>query len=154
MPEQLKNEFTATGYIVNKERSKMLLIHHNKINTWLPPGGHMDANELPHECVLRETKEEIGIDVILINNTFLDNFVSDTEKELPLPICIFHEIIQPHKEKPKHMHIDFVYLCEAKEGKAKPLLKEISAIKWFTRDEILASNTFPSIKTFAQKILQ
>src|SRR5260370_35615729 len=98
MIETLANEFTATGYIVNKERTKTLLIHHNKINKWIPPGGHMENIELPHECALREVKEELGIDVELVKSTFLANFSSMTEEELPKPICIFHEVIEQYKD--------------------------------------------------------
>jgi 8-oxo-dGTP diphosphatase len=38
--------------ILNEQ--KMILVHHNKFNMWLPPGGHMEINELPDECFLRE----------------------------------------------------------------------------------------------------
>ena len=32
--------------------------------TWSLPGGHLDENEAPFDCAIRETKEETGLDVI------------------------------------------------------------------------------------------
>lgn len=66
--KNLRNNFTATGYITNPEQTKMILVHHNKFNMWLPPGGHIEINELPHECILREVKEEIGINADIVQH--------------------------------------------------------------------------------------
>ena len=132
----------------------MLLVQHKKLDKWLPPGGHMDEGELPHECALREVKEEIGIEVTLINDKFLEPFASATEEEIPAPICIFHETIEQYKDKPKHKHIDFIYLMEADEQTVTPLFAEITDAKWLTLEEILTYNTFPSLKAFAKKIIR
>ena len=40
------NHFTATGFVFN-ESGKILMIKHKKLGVWLPPGGHIDENELP-----------------------------------------------------------------------------------------------------------
>ena len=32
-------------------------------NMWDIPGGHVEEGETPHECIVREMKEEIGVDV-------------------------------------------------------------------------------------------
>jgi 8-oxo-dGTP pyrophosphatase MutT (NUDIX family) len=32
---------------------------------WLPPGGHIDPHELPHDAAVREVHEETGLAVAL-----------------------------------------------------------------------------------------
>jgi len=56
----IANHFTATGIVFNQKR-EILMIHHNKLQVWLPPGGHIDENELPTDAVLREVFEETGM---------------------------------------------------------------------------------------------
>ena len=46
--KNLRRDFTATGYVVNSEKTKILVIFHNKLQKWIPAGGHMEPNELPH----------------------------------------------------------------------------------------------------------
>ena len=55
--KNLKKQFTATGYVVNPQKTKLLVIFHNKLQKWLPAGGHVEQNELPHEAVAREVFE-------------------------------------------------------------------------------------------------
>jgi hypothetical protein len=42
---------TASGFIVNKDATKMLLVQHTKLNLWLQPGGHLDEGR-NHLCGL------------------------------------------------------------------------------------------------------
>ena len=54
-------DIVVAGYIVNDD--KLLLIHHKKLNKWLPVGGHLKPNETPDEGLRREVKEEVGLDI-------------------------------------------------------------------------------------------
>ena len=51
--------FTATGFVVH--RGRVALHWHPKVKAWLPPGGHIEANEDPVQAVLREIEEETGL---------------------------------------------------------------------------------------------
>lgn len=55
------------GLIINS-RGKILLAHNN--NTYQFPGGHIDEDEDKDECIVREIKEETGIDVLLKEEPF------------------------------------------------------------------------------------
>ena len=48
----MKKDFVATGFVVYKD--KTLLVRHKKLNTWLPPGGHIHEEETPEEALKRE----------------------------------------------------------------------------------------------------
>jgi 8-oxo-dGTP pyrophosphatase MutT (NUDIX family) len=45
--------------VVDGER--VLLLFHAKLAMWLPPGGHVDPDELPDEAAVREVLEETGV---------------------------------------------------------------------------------------------
>ena len=49
---------TATVYVVNGDA--VLLHKHKKYKTWFALGGHVEADELPHEAALREVQPEIS----------------------------------------------------------------------------------------------
>lgn len=58
---EITKHFTATAIIVHD--NKALLHLHKKLNIWLPMEGHIDRDELPQDAVLREVKEECGLDI-------------------------------------------------------------------------------------------
>src|SRR5215213_2018125 len=49
--------------IVPNERGELLLVHKTDNNLWALPGGAMDVGESMADTVVREVKEETGIDV-------------------------------------------------------------------------------------------
>jgi 8-oxo-dGTP pyrophosphatase MutT (NUDIX family) len=49
--------------IVPNERGELLLVHKTDNNLWALPGAAMDVGEFMAETVVREVKEETGIDV-------------------------------------------------------------------------------------------
>jgi ADP-ribose pyrophosphatase YjhB (NUDIX family) len=53
------NKFTTAGLVFN-EAGQILMIKHKKKGKWLPPGGHVDENELPCEAVAREIMDGSG----------------------------------------------------------------------------------------------
>ena len=105
------NHFTATGIVFNSG-NQILMIHHNKLRVWLPPGGHIEENELPDDAVLREIFEETGIRAkILSGKQNLDLSISDNHcRELERPFTILLEDIEGNGT---HNHIDMIYICNA-----------------------------------------
>jgi 8-oxo-dGTP pyrophosphatase MutT (NUDIX family) len=61
----MTRDFTATTFVVHCGR--VLLHRHAKLGKILPPGGHIEANELPEEAALREVYEETGLEVELLD---------------------------------------------------------------------------------------
>lgn len=128
-----KRQFTATAYVI--ENQSVLLIHHKKMNKWLPPGGHMDPNETPPEAALREVLEETGLHVELIEqeNIHIDHY---NAKTFPRPwMCMLQEI-PPFGLEEEHQHVDFVYIAKPVKGNVTHNTDETHAIRWFTLDEV------------------
>ena len=57
----LTRDFTVAVFVVHDHR--VLLHFHQKLDRWLPPGGHIEANELPDEAAVREVMEETSLEV-------------------------------------------------------------------------------------------
>ena len=140
------NHFTATGIVFNKD-SEILMIKHRKLGVWLPPGGHIDENELPCEAVLREIFEETGVTAKIITAAQEMGIPPDS-CELPLPMQIILEDIEGTG---LHNHIDMIYLCLTENSAFKPQENEVDGIGWFTPAEIMKLETFDNVRNSVQK---
>jgi ADP-ribose pyrophosphatase YjhB (NUDIX family) len=49
--------------IILDSQDRVLLCHRRDYDLWNLPGGGANLNEAPWECVVREVKEEVGLDV-------------------------------------------------------------------------------------------
>lgn len=148
----MKRQFVATAYLV--ENQKILLLKHKKLKKWLPPGGHLDENELPHEGALRETLEETGIYAEIISDDLPIH--ENSARSVPKPRHILLEEIPAHKEEPHHQHIDFIFLARPKSGALTINQQESDAVRWFSEEEleqIPDSEIFNETKTIAKSLL-
>lgn len=142
----MKKEFTATGYVVKD--GKTLLINHRKLSKWLPPGGHIRENETPEETLLRELKEETGLDVEII----AEKRGRDVENEvrgLFIPNHMFLEEIDG-----KHQHIDLIYFCRPRGGEVKLKTDEHSDIRWFSPEELESSAIPLNVRDFGSQAIK
>jgi 8-oxo-dGTP pyrophosphatase MutT (NUDIX family) len=129
----MERQFTATAYVVENQR--ILLIYHRKLSKWLPPGGHVDLNELPTEAAIREVFEETGYHVELISqeNIWIERLNANSFHR---PFMCMLEEIPARPGCPAHQHMDFIYLAKLKGGEASPNPNEIDGIGWFNMLEI------------------
>ena len=152
----MKKQFTATGYVVNQDRSRMLMIFHNMLGFWLPPGGHVDPDEFPDDAALREVREETGLEVRHVGAHTVDlGLGAGTEAQLPTPFAMAAQLIPASHKDVEHIHMDLMYLLEGDD--AAPLTAretEVRAARWFTRAEVLNGLSTPdSVRAFARQQL-
>ena len=93
---------TTLCYIEKDE--KYLMLHRTKkendINKdkWIGVGGHAEGNESPEECLLREVKEETGLELLSYKFRGLITFVSDDCE--PEMMCLLHRTIFVERSLP------------------------------------------------------
>lgn len=149
----LENQLTATGYILNSDRSKILLLFHHKLQKWVPPGGHVEQNELPHECVLREVAEETGISADFVSVGKKLRLLGE-ERQLPQPYCILHELIPAYGATPEHMHVDFIYLMTVSPDAHRSQTNEQIEQRWFSLSQLEHIDCFEAVKVIAKTELK
>lgn len=144
-----KIDFTASAYIVFD--NKVLLHMHKKLGKWLQVGGHIELDEDPNEAVLREAKEEAGLDIELVGEPVAPKNESTGTRELVLPRFLNRHFFD---EARTHEHIDFSYFARAKSGDAKG--EEGGEIRWFTKEEIAdpALDLLPDVRRYALLALE
>lgn len=70
--------FTSSAFVLNKDRSKILMAYHRIYNSWAWVGGHSDGDNDLLYVAMKEAKEETGIKNVVpiyvtINDELLDN---------------------------------------------------------------------------------
>ena len=99
--ERSGRHFTVAVFVVWEER--VLLHHHRKLGMWLPPGGHIEEDELPDDAAVREVFEETGIRVEL---------VGEKREDIEDPVQLYRPAgIQLENIGPGHQHIDLIYFA-------------------------------------------
>jgi 8-oxo-dGTP pyrophosphatase MutT (NUDIX family) len=134
--------FVATVYVVHDGATA--LHEHAKLGMWLPPGGHIEREELPHEAAVRETREELGLPVELVAPT--GELHSETARSIPQPQHFLLEDIDSIDGEVAHQHVDFVYYGRADSRDIDPGPDEApaSAWEWLTPDQLQArADQFP-----------
>ncbi|CCQ32192.1 ADP-ribose pyrophosphatase protein [Halorhabdus tiamatea SARL4B] len=130
--------FVATVYVVHD--GETALHDHEKLDMWLPPGGHIDRDELPHVAAKRETREELGLDVDLFAPQ--ENISSSTVESIPQPQHFLLEDINVHDGQVGHQHVDFIFYGELEGRELDPADGEApaDAWEWFSPADLQAAS--------------
>jgi ADP-ribose pyrophosphatase YjhB (NUDIX family) len=130
--------FTATVYIVYDGATA--LHEHKRLGLRLPPGGHVDRDELPHEAALREAREETGLAPTLLTDQ--RDVSSDTARTIPRPRHLLLEDINVYGDEVGHQHIDHIYYATVESDAIDPDDGEEDADvwEWYTPDDLHESD--------------
>jgi 8-oxo-dGTP pyrophosphatase MutT (NUDIX family) len=115
--DHLPGHITGSAWIINRDRTKTLLVQHAKLKRWLQPGGHADGERDVLNVARREAEEETGL-----------------KKITPLRETIFDldiHLIPDRKDFPQHWHYDVRFLFEANEKDELVISDESTGLKWF-----------------------
>ena len=125
---------TASAWVVNKDRSRVLMAYHNIYDSWSWLGGHADGETDLLAVALREVKEEAGIANV--------RPVSPDIYSLESLTVVGH--VKKGQYVSSHLHLNVTYLLEADSDEAVSIKEdENSGVAWFTPEEALAKSTEP-----------
>jgi len=116
--ELMPAHVTGSAWVVNPDRSRVLMMHHKKLNQWFQPGGHADGDADIVRVALKETEEETGINAEHIK--LVDGSIFDVD---------IHTIA-PYGNDPEHRHIDVRFLLEVDDSLAVPGNDESHDVLW------------------------
>ena len=125
---------TASAWVVNKERSKVLMIYHNIYNSWSWLGWHADGETDLLAVAVREVKEEAGI----------TNVRPVSDEIFSLESLTVDGHVKKGRYVSSHLHLNVTYLLEADSEEAVSVkADENSGVAWFTPGEALKKSTEP-----------
>lgn len=133
MTDETRRHFTVATFVIDAagEEPRVLLLFHRKLEMWLPPGGHVDENELPDQAAVREVWEETGVEVELVGEKALPLDKPGCPRQLVVPRGIQLEDIAPG-----HQHIDLVYFARpVAPGSEVRKNRESDRAGWYTKPE-------------------
>ena len=125
---------TASAWVVNPDRSRVLMAYHNIYHSWSWLGGHADGETDLLSVAIRELQEESGIchvrpvseEIFSVESLTVDGHVKRGEYVS------------------SHLHLNVTYLLEASDEESLSIKKdENSGVAWFTPEKAVEASTEP-----------
>lgn len=135
--DNLAGHFATSAWVVNKTRTKVLMIYHNIYSSWSWAGGHADGESNLLAVARREILEETGLaDMKLLCDGIFAINVLGVERH-----------IKKGKPVAAHLHLDVEYLFEADDSLPLKIKEdENSAVGWVDIDKIHTAVTEEKMK--------
>jgi len=137
-PAEERHPEAVVGPLIYNQAGQFLLIKNPKFGDyWTIPGGHIELNEKAEEALIREIKEETGLEMKNIEPIGFDENINPSE---------FHE--------PKHF-IYLNYLAELAGGELTPS-REMTEHLWASLEDVpklkIMGSVLPLIDAYRQRI--
>lgn len=145
-PTDLTRDFTVATFVVRDRQ--VLLLWHRKLQMWLPPGGHIEPNELPDEAAVREVWEETGVACALVGERGVD---IENPLQLVRPVGIQLEDIRAD-----HQHIDLIYFArpvdpDRTRAASNP---ESERAGWYDLDELPSLGVSDEVQRWCRRAVE
>lgn len=112
---------TASCWLLNKDHSKALMLHHAKLDRWFQLGGHCDGNADTLAVALQEAQEESGIVGI--------------EAVMPAIFDIDIHLIPDTPKEKAHYHYDIRYLLRVFSDEQIVQNRESKELRWIGKNQ-------------------
>ena len=136
--------FSASAFVVNKERTKMVVVYHIINDGWIYPGGHADGEEDLLSVAVREVEEETGLKVKVLDNNIYSIQSAPVKGHIKLG-----------KYVSAHLHLDVLYIMEADD--TIPLVyreDESKGVKWIPFEEADNETMCDFIRPIHKKLIK
>lgn len=125
---------TASAWVVNPARDKVLMVYHKIYDSWSWTGGHADGETDLLAVALREVQEETGV-----------RHLRPVSRDI---FSLEALTVDGHEKRgeyvPSHLHLNVTYLIEASEADTLHVCAgENSGVRWFTPEEALGASSEP-----------
>ena len=147
---------TASAWVVNRQRSKVLMAYHKIYDSWAWLGGHADGEADLLQVAMKEACEEAGLrpaNPILMKAGLrpADPPLMAAGSLRPVREEIFSLetlTVDGHMKHgswvPSHLHLNLTYLLEADEEEPLRInAEENTGVRWFAFEEALAASKEP-----------
>ena len=126
----------TVGALVVNEKGQVLIVKSKKWgDKYTVPGGHIELGERAEDAIVREVKEETGLDVG------------------PVELLIVQQAIYP-KDYHKHQHFIFMdYVCQAKTQNVQLDGRELQEYVWVSPEEALKLDLEEYTRNFVERYL-
>lgn len=127
--------FTGSAWLVSADGTRVLLMHHRKLDRWLQPGGHADGDSDLAAVALREAREETGVAALQV---------------LPAIFDLDRHRIPARAHEAGHWHYDVRYVVRAGADERFVINPESRALAWRRVSDVAADCTLdPSLRRMA-----
>lgn len=133
----LPGHITGSAWIINREKTKTLLVHHAKLNKWVQPGGHADGDENVMRVALREVEEETGLSHLKPATDIFDVDI---------------HIIPERKEFPTHFHYDIRFMVTGDDREPLVVSEESHDVRWINLSDLEEFNAERSVLRMRDKL--
>lgn len=135
--------FTASAWIVNPARDRVLMAWHNIYRTWAWTGGHADGEADLLSVALREAREETGIEAI-----------APVKPDIySLEVLTVNSHVKRGAFVSSHLHLNVTYLLAADDAQPlRPKPDENSAVAWLPLEEAAENREEPFMAVIYRKL--
>ena len=118
---------TSSAFVVNKDRTKTLMIYNNIYDTWAWTGGHMDGMDDLIYVAKKELMEETGV----------KNPILITDEIMSLDSITVNGHIKRGEYVSSHLHLNAAFLFECDENEELIVKEdENSGVRWIDIDKL------------------
>jgi 8-oxo-dGTP pyrophosphatase MutT (NUDIX family) len=135
--------FTASAWVLNQNKNKLLMIYHNIYKSWSWTGGHADGEEDLLSVAIREVREETGARKVVpvINDIF------------SLEIITVDGHMKNGKYISSHLHLNITFLLKALDDEKLVINpSENSGVKWMDFEDAVRESSEPWMQEIYRKL--
>ncbi|MBC8091775.1 MAG: NUDIX domain-containing protein [Pseudonocardia sp.] len=132
-------------------RWRLGLIEHPRLGRHMLVGGHVEADETQAEAAVRETVEESGLHVRLLELPAPFLPAGYPHPQVPAPWWITEMMVPAdnHLAEP-HVHVDHQYVAVAESS--MPVSEPVHPFAWFDADELAGLAMFEDTRLLAHEL--